>query len=78
MSVRTIVTCDNCGQEEPFLGHVRNVTIVMMSDGCSDPGMDDIDLPFPTFHLCGYCADKVRHALNDARPGEPDPKASDD
>jgi hypothetical protein len=78
---RTVITCDNCGNEEAIHAHARTVTVVMTSDGCSDPGIDDMGLPFPSFDLCGMCAAAMRvgllrHNPNGPKQSDPDPKDS--
>jgi len=68
---RTVITCDNCGNEEANHAYARTVRFAMKSDGSSDPGIDDMGLPFPWFDLCGMCAAWVRDGLMKARPDGP-------
>ena len=65
MSVKTVVTCDNCGREESFHAHVRVVEITMFTSDELDEGMTDMGIPQPAFHLCGWCAAAMRGALKE-------------
>ena len=68
MSTKTVVTCDNCGREEPITTHARELVVKMKYGSVdTDEGMSDIGIKV-TSDICGFCASRVRQALIEARP----------
>ena len=68
MTVRTVITCDNCKREEPFAEHARIVAVELRRGNQPDEAMKEIGFPDASFDLCGFCTAKLRQALVEARP----------